>query len=319
MYAGDVNCGLRPGGGFRVHATLQPTTNSATLDIYSNPTVDSTGAPGPLPRRLRLSPWMWDVMLAVLMAVLGTLEIFQAEQPATGPQLTPTDRWSWLLRIGGAMMLVARRRYPALTLAATWLLGLTLTLGNYPLGVSIFILWIALYSVGSYASTRQLVGGSVGSLVGMAIVAWSRPPDLTANGAAWIGFMFIAAGVAGHVARRDRERLHTDLAEREDTAAAAARRALLDITTERLRIADELSTVITRSIHTIAKHAGTGSPLVSTDPAAVRMKLEAISTISRDALNDLRRLLKRIRTETEPAVYAPIPSPPALVTTGDTP
>jgi signal transduction histidine kinase len=319
MYGGDVHCGLRPGGGFRVHATLQPTTNSPTLDSYFKPAVGSATELHLPTKRWRPSPWVWDVLLAVLMAVLGISEIFKSEPPATGPQLAPTDRWVWLLRIGGAMVLVARRRYPTLTLAATWLVAIALALGNYQLGVSIFILWIALYSVGSYASTRQLVVGSIGSLVGMAIIAWSEPPDLTATGAAWICFMFTAAAVAGYVARRDRERLHTDLSEREGTAEASARRALLDITAERLRIADELGTVITRSIHSIANHAGTGSQRVSTDPAAARGDLEVISTISRDALSDLRRLLKRIRTETEPAVYRPVTPSRALVPTGDTP
>ena len=102
---------------------------------------------------------------------------------------------------------------------------------------------------------------------------------------------------------------HTnDLAVRESTADAHARHALLVITTQRLRIADELSTIITRSIHTIAQEAETGSHMVETDPTATRKSLELISAISRDALNDLRRLLKRIRTDGESAAYSPIPA-----------
>ncbi len=317
MYAGDVTSGLRPGGGFRVHATLRPTESPATIEMHADPAAGSTAAPSPPPSRRRPPPWVWDLMLAVLMSVLATLQIFQSDPPANGPPFAPNDRWAWLLRIGCGMALVARRRCPTMTLATTWLFAVALALSNHQLGISIFILWMALYAVGSYTSTRQLVGGSIGSLIGMAIIAWSTPPDLTAAGAAWIGFMFIAAGVAAYVARRDRERLHTDLAEREDTAAATARHSLLDITTERLRIADELGTVITRSIHAIALHAGTGSGVVSSDPAAARKNLEAISTISRSALNDLRRLLKRIRAETEPAVYQPINSAPTLVAIGD--
>ncbi len=321
MYAGDLSGGPRPGGGFRVHATLRPIMGSATSDVHTNPTVGSAIAPAPdaVRKRRQLPPWLWDVMLAVLMTALGALDIFKSDPPAIGPQLAPNDRWAWLLRITCGLLLAGRRRYPTFTLAATWLIGITLALGNYQLGVTIFILWIALYTVGSYASTRKLVAGGVGSLIGMTIVAWTKPADLTATGAVWIGFLFTAAAVAGYIARRDRERLNTDLTERESTAEAVTRRALLDITAERLRIADELSTVITRSIYTIAQHAGTGSQLVRTDPAAARKILEAISTISRDALNDLRRLLKRIRSETEPVVYRPITPIPSLVTTGDTP
>ena len=321
MYAGDLSCGPRPGGGFRVHATLRPIMSSVTSDLPTKPTVGSTIAPAPdvVRKRPQLPPWLWDVMLAGLMTMLGALDIFKSNPPAIGPQLAPTDRWAWLLRITCGLMLVGRRRYPTFTLAATWLIAIALALGNYQLGVSIFILWIALYTVGSYASTYKLIAGGIGSLIGMTVVAWTKPADLTATGAAWIGFMFAAAAVAGYVARRDRERLNTDLTERESSAEAATRRALLDITAERLHIADELSTVITRAMHTIAQHAGTGSQLVRTDSAAARKDLEAISTISRDALNDLRRLLKRIRTDTQPVVYRPIASAPSLVTTGESP
>jgi signal transduction histidine kinase len=318
MYGGEVQAGSRPGGGFRVHATLRPhATSSAVVQTPANPMLGSTAPPGPRTIRWRLPVWQWDLLLAVLMAVVTTLEIFKSNPPTTGPQVTPTDGRAWLLRIGCGLALVTRRRYPALTLATTWLLSMALALGGYQLGGAIFILWIALYSVGSYASTQRLVVGGIGSLVGMVIVAWTKPPDLTATGATWIGFLFAAAAVAGYVARRDRERLRTDLAEREGDAEATARRALLDVTTERLQIADELSTVITRSIDTIATHARTGSQLVGRDPALARNDLEAISMISRDALNDLRRLVKRIRTETEPATYRPMT--PALVTSGDVP
>ena len=205
-----------------------------------------------------------------------------------------------------------------MTLTGTWLIAATLALGNHQLGITIFILCIALYTVASRASTRKLVAGAIGSLIGMTIVASTKPPDLTTGGAVWIGFMFVAVAVAGYISRRDRERLHTELAEREDSAAAAARRAQLDITTERLHIADELGTVIARAMNTVATHAGTGTQTVSADPDAARTNLEAISTISRDALNDLRQLLKHLRTHTEPAIYQPINPTAALATVGDT-
>jgi len=321
MYGGDVTTGPRPGGGFRVHATLRPTTAAAAaaIDRRSDPTVASTAARHPVRHRSWLRPWMGDLTLAVLMAVFAIAQIFQSDPPSAGPQFAPNTGWMWLLRIGCAMALVFRRQHPTLTLAATWLGAIVLALGNHQLGVTVFILWIALYSVGSYTTTRTVIGGGIGSLVGMVIVAWSTPPDLTAAGAAWIGLMFTAAAVAGYVARRDRERLHTDLTEREDTAAATARHALLDITTERLRIADELGTVISHSLHTIAERASERPSPTGTEPADAHVDLEAISTISRDALNDLRRLLKRIRTEADPAVYRPMIPTSSLVTASDTP
>jgi signal transduction histidine kinase len=183
-----------------------------------------------------------------------------------------------------------------------------LTIADYKVGVVVFVLWIGVYTMASRTTTRRLGGALLGTYAGIAVIAWSRPPDLTTPGAVWIAVLFTATAVAGHAVRQDRERRTLDRANREDAAEGHARRALLVIATERLRIADELSTIIRRSIHTISQEAGSGSQMVDLDPVAARNTLETISTISREALNDLRRLLKRMRTESDAVVYAPIPS-----------
>ncbi len=108
--------------------------------------------------------------------------------------------------------------------------------------------------------------------------------------------------------RRDRSRRATELNERQIDAAARTRHSHLILTNERLRIADELRSVLTRSIDTIARHAETGARLVDSDADATGDALRAISTISRDALNDLRRLLKHLRNPTEASNYSPISS-----------
>ena len=101
------------------------------------------------------------------------------------------------------------------------------------------------------------------------------------------------------------------IAGHEDAGAVESRRARLAVTTERLRIAEELNSAITRSIRSISLQAGTGSQIVETDPAAALEMLEAISVTSREALADLRRLLKRMRTADEPSQYTPRLLPPA--------
>jgi Histidine kinase len=57
----------------------------------------------------------------------------------------------------------------------------------------------------------------------------------------------------------------------------------------------------------ISGHAEVGARLVTIDSGAAREALQTISTISRDALNDLRRLLRHMRTTTTPTIYSPIP------------
>jgi signal transduction histidine kinase len=196
-------------------------------------------------------------------------------------------------------------------------MSVALNIGGYKVGLIVFALDISLYTVASYTTTRRAAGAVIATYALLAIIASSEPREVTAAAAAWICILFTAVATAGQVARRDRQRRTNDLATRESIADADARRALLVITTERIRIADELSTIIARSIHTIAHEANAGSHLVEGNPAATRKTLEVISAISRDTLTDLRRLLKRIRTDSEPAAYSPIPASPHIVAVGD--
>jgi signal transduction histidine kinase len=246
----------------------------------------------------------WDGVLAVVMIALATAETLGAGP--TTVAYRPADGWAWSLRVGCCLALAVRRRYPATSMAAAWMLALPLTVADYKVGVITFVLWIEVYTMASRASSRRLAVALVGTYAGIAVIAWSRPPDLTTPGAVWVAVLFTATAAAGAAVRQDRERRTLDRVHREDAAAVHARRSLLVIATERLRIADELSAIIRHSINTIAQEAGTGSQTVEADPVATRRTLEAIATISREALNDVRRLLQRMRTESEPLAYAPV-------------
>jgi signal transduction histidine kinase len=315
MYGGDVRSGPRPGGGFRVRATLRHAANPTASEPATNSDLDSTIADIATPNRRRLPPWMWDVMLAILIAGVVALEIVAAG-PTVGPRYSPMHFWGWLLRLGCCVPLAVRRRYPTMSFAVIWVLSMALKIGGYQVGFVVFALALGLFTVGSYATPRRLGAAAIAIYAEMALTAASTPPELSAAAAVWICILFTAVAVAGAVVRRDRERRTADLAEREDAVVARSRHALLVITTERLRIADELSTIITRSIDTIAQQAGAGSQMVDIDPIAAGKALEVISAISRDALNDLRRLLKRMRTGNEPAIYTPITPAADSVTAG---
>ena len=306
MYGGDVRSGPRPGGGFRVQATLRLSASPIANNASTDPTDDPAGTDGAAPTRRRIQPWMWDLALAALITGLATVETITSHPDSVAPHYAPINILAWLLRIVCCLTLAVRRRYPIVSLAAALVLISALGFGGYRIGLVVFVLWIGLYTVATTAPTRRLVAAVVTVDALIAILALSHSPDVTATGAVWSGILLIGVAVAGYVVRRDRERRTTDLAERENAADAHSRRARLVITNERLRIADELSTIVTRSIHTISQEAGEGSQMVDIDPIAARRTLEAISAISRDALNDLRRLLKRIRTESEPAIYTPI-------------
>ncbi len=316
LYGGVVNAGPRPGGGFRVRTTLH-----GDLDPGAS-TGPGRGArrPGPQPgddrptepsdaRRWRPSPAVADAGLATAMAVLAMAEVATAHATATGPQFSPTHLGAVILRLACAATLTIRRRRPVLAYAAAWVPALALSVTDHQVGVMVFVLWIGLYSVAAYAPHRHLAAAVAGTGVGLVVVARFHPPDLSGAGAAWAAVFFAASAVAGFVVRRDRDRRRAELEERTSAAAARTRQAQLVLVTERLRIADELSAVISRSIDTIARRAGTGRD-PATGTGSERAALEAISQISRDALGDLRRLLAHLRTTGEQASHRPIDPPP---------
>jgi signal transduction histidine kinase len=308
MYDGNVQSGLRPGGGFRVRATLDFHSDASTNRNPTQSVPQVPNGPDPRPDPRRVSPSAWDAALAVLMAVIATLEVIASDPTADGPHFTPTHLWAFSLRLVSCATLAFRRRHPILAYAGAWALGLALTIGDYQVGVMIFVLWIGLYSIAAYSTTRRLVGAAIATNVGIVIIAWSKPPDLNGTDAVWAGAFFAASAIAGYTVRRERQQRAAELDAQQNAAETHARHARLTLTSERLRIADELGTAITRSIDTIARHAETGSRLVTTDTSAAQFALQTISTISRDALNDLRRLLKHMRTTTATTTYSPIPT-----------
>ncbi len=318
MYGGDAHAGPRPGGGFRVQATLRHRTDSdADSDAYSDgygPTQHRADIPNPTAAtnlrhvHNRLSPWTWDAALGLLTVTIAILEVIATHPSFTGPHFTPTGVWAVSLRVGCAATLTLRRRFPIVGYTVAWVLGVALIIGDYQFGILTLVLLIGLYSVVAYATPWRVVVALVETFVGLVIVAWSEPPDLSIAGAVWASVFFAASAITGHVVRRDRCRRTTELNERQDDAAARTRHARLVVTSERLRIADELGSILSQSIDTIARHAESGSRLIDDGTDTTCVALQTISRISRDSLNDLRRLLKQLRTTTDPTSYSPIAS-----------
>lgn len=320
LYGGVVETGPRPGGGFRVRATLlgNPATGTGPDDggPAPRPGDDRFAGPGPEPastRRWRASPAVVDAGLAAAMAVLAVAELATTHPTITGPQFNSTHLGAAVaLRLACAATLVIRRRHPSLAYAAAWVPALALSITDHQVGVMVFVLWIGLYSVATCAPRRQMAAAALGTGAGLVTVASFHPPDMNGAGAVWAAVFFAASAVAGHMVRRDRDQRRAELAERTAAAAARTRQAQLALVTERLRIADELSTVICRAIGTIAERAELGPGDDASGTSAERTALEAISLISRDALSDLRRLLAHLRTTGELASHRPVGAPPAL-------
>jgi signal transduction histidine kinase len=79
---------------------------------------------------------------------------------------------------------------------------------------------------------------------------------------------------------------------------------------ERLRIARELHDVVAHSMSVIAVQAGYGQYVIDTQPADARAALGAIQATSREALDEMRRMLGALRQADEAAATTTSPSPP---------
>ncbi|MEO5899152.1 MAG: histidine kinase [Ilumatobacteraceae bacterium] len=311
MYSGALDAGPQAGGGFRVHAVLRPSVDAVAVHDVGHAEPDQTDDSNP--RRPRIPTFAWDVGLAVLFAALAVRELiagrFSGQITDGLVRFTPPDGLAWVMKIGCCVALAGRRRHPAASLLVASVLGVALTVGDYDIGVVVVVLIFGLYAVGSYATTVRFVAALLAIPITMGVVAWSHPPDLDGAGAIWIAMIAAAAALTGYVVRRDRDGRDARIAEHHLAGIDESRRSRLAATTERLGVAEELDRVISRSIDAISTVANSGSEITATEPAAARELLELIATTSRDALGELRRVLKRLHTDGEPVPHAPAPTP----------
>jgi signal transduction histidine kinase len=178
---------------------------------------------------------------------------------------------------------------------------------SYPEGTLPVTLLFLTYSVGANAASRQSLAGlvlvystlillTVGGAPGM------DAPTMVAN-FAWFG----AAWTFGIAVRARRQALDARVSEAEERAEAERQQAARVLAEERLRIARELHDVVAHSMSVIAVQAGVGSHVIDEQPEQARASLDAISATSRQALNEMRRLLGALRDGDGERSNAPAP------------
>ena len=113
--------------------------------------------------------------------------------------------------------------------------------------------------------------------------------DFLRGGLVPVALCVIIAWFTGYIVRQ-RRRYAVRL---QDEAASKA------VAEERLRIARELHDVVAHSMSVIAVQAGYGQYVIDTQPADARSALGAIQVTSREALDEMRRMLGALRHAVE--------------------
>jgi signal transduction histidine kinase len=259
------------------------------------------------PPRARVSPWVFDSVLAAAAAALS-MSLFASELSRSGlPR--GVVALGYALALLHTLPLAARRRFPMTVLATSVASGLAFAAIGLPpvlLGPAILV---PVYPVAAYRERRVSLVGLAAAEVGLAGVQLTSGRTGLST---WVGntLVLAAAWLLGNFVgdrRAYAAQLEERTAELEQAREDLARRAVAD---ERLRLARELHDVVAHSMSVIAVQSGVGAHVADTQPEEARKALAAIETASRAALEELRRLLGVLRQDDgdEPhGSLAPVP------------
>ncbi|MGC0416076.1 sensor histidine kinase [Embleya sp. AB8] len=210
-----------------------------------------------------------------------------------------TDAFGFTLIVLINLPLIVRRRAPVTVLLMMLVMQIWyISLGYWPVVNSSGVL-LAVYTVAAHRSIRVLAGCAP------AVSATWLYAGLDADGGSMLTVvaqaLVIPSGICwfGVSARRLSERnaqfaqLTARLAREQ---AARARRAVTD---ERVRIARELHDVVAHHVSVISVQAGLAEYVLDSDPPTAQAALRTIGETTREALDEMRRMLSLLRADTE--------------------
>jgi signal transduction histidine kinase len=193
-----------------------------------------------------------------------------------------------------AIAVALRRRRPSLMLGVLLAGSLVVTVLTGPQdgGALAYFLPVAyvLYLVAATYERRRtavrVLSAVCATLVADAVLMYLTGGGVFLRGGlVSVALCVIIAWFTGYIVRQ-RRRYAVRL---QDEAASKA------VTEERLRIARELHDVVAHSMSVIAVQAGYGQYVIDTQPADARDALGAIQATSREALDEMRRMLGALR------------------------
>ena len=268
------------------------------------------------PLTKRLSPRHWAALDYVVGAVFGLIlfatirhGVVQAIESPYG--FVPYRPFSLTWPLAMFLVLVAvvavgmRRRRPAFMLGVllagsvivTTLIGPENGALTYFLPVAYVLYLVAATYERRQAAVRVLIAVFATLLADAVLIHLTGGGFIPSGGLVSVALCVIIAWFTGYIVRQ-RRRYAIRL---QDEAASKA------VAEERLRIARELHDVVAHSMSVIAVQAGYGQYVIDTQPADARNALGAIQATSREALDEMRRMLGALRQadETDQREVAP--------------
>jgi len=258
-------------------------------------------------RRFRLRHWVaLDYLAGVVMTVFlfATIKnnVRRGGPAPFGPPsveahyflLPLTTPLVLVLAVGAGAAVALRRRRPVFTLGVLLvgsLMATALTGADSHSSLAFFLpVAYVLYLVSAtyerwQDAVRVLAAVFATLLADVALLAIGSDDTLNPGGPVSVTLCVIVVWATGYIVRQ-RRRYAVRL--REEAASKA-------VTQERLRIARELHDVVAHSMSVIAVQAGYGQYVIDSRPGDARAALGAIQATSREALEEMRRMLGALR------------------------
>jgi signal transduction histidine kinase len=241
-------------------------------------------------------PFVADALLAaaVIAVGVGTMEqIGHADREVA----RHPDALAYTLAVLGGVLLVWRRRAPALVAVAnSVLIGAYFAL-DYPPGPVGLSNMVAVYTLAALRPRRlsvPLVGALVLAATISEIATGEDVVDILVNFPIFI--LPWAIGDSVRTRRKYLAQLEERAARLEQERAERDRKAIAD---ERARIARELHDVVAHHVGVMVVQAGAARSVLDTRPDDARASLLAVEATGRDALGEMRRLLGVLREDDE--------------------
>ena len=247
-------------------------------------------------------------VLVVIGAIEGALEV--ALRDDAGRELATSRAFAAPATACVVLVLLGRRRWPFGAPAAMWAAAAALSFVEGWVVVSVASLYVAGLAasllLGNVADVvRARLGLAI--VLGAATIVVANDPGHTASQFAVIpGLMGIAwfAGLALRERAGEAEAAQERALRAEREREENARRAVFE---ERVRIARELHDVVAHHVSMMGVQAGAARMVVDRDPAQAKDALAAIEASSRQAVDELHRLLGFLRQAGESDDLAPSP------------
>jgi signal transduction histidine kinase len=266
---------------------------------------ESRPARPPLTKRMRPIHWIAiDCAVGGFIAICDTAAIGQF-LPGGGVRIPLALLFLVVVFIPVAL----RRRAPATAFGALLILGVLLS--RLPPGVPAVIFLAAafvLYTL-TVEGRKRSGAAALGLVLAVMVILAStgsngRPRAETGNFLVPVGLANVIAWMTGYSVRQ--RRLYVVTLQQQAANSAVAE--------ERLRIARELHDVVAHSMSVIAVQAGYGQYVIDASPDGAKDALGAIQATSRDALEEMRRMLGVLRQQDVTPVSAridPVPAQPS--------